>query len=212
MKVEVLNLSKKIKNNIILQNINITFNDGKIYGLIGKNGSGKSVFLKVLCGFYDPTEGKILANGIDITKSSIFLPETRALIEKPNFLPDLSGFENLLLLANIQKKISVEDIENTLKEVNLFQEKDKKYSTYSLGMKQKLAIAQVLMENTKIMIFDEPFNGIESETVEKIRKKLKELKKQGKIIILTSHHQEDILILADEIYKFDDGKVSLVKK
>lgn len=212
MKIDVLNLSKEFKNNKVLQSINVEFNEGKIYGLIGKNGSGKSVFLKVLCGFYKPTSGKVLVDGRDISEEGIFLPEARALIEHPNFISDLTGYENLLLLANIQNKIGKEEIEKSLKEVNLYQEKNKVYSSYSLGMKQKLGIAQVIMENPKIMIFDEPFNGIENDTVEKISKKLLELKKQGKIIILTSHHNEEISKLADEIYKFENGKIQSIKK
>ena len=211
MKIEVLNLSKEFKNNKVLHSINVEFNEGKIYGLIGKNGSGKSVFLKVLCGFYKPTDGKVLVDGRDISEEGIFLPEARALIEHPSFISDLTGYENLLLLANIQKKIGKEEIEKALKDVNLYQEKNKVYSSYSLGMKQKLGIAQVIMENPTIMIFDEPFNGIETDTVEKISKKLLELKKQGKIIILTSHHNEEISKLADEIYKFEDGKVQSIK-
>lgn len=211
MKIEVVNVSKEIKNNNILNEINMKFNEGKIYGLIGKNGSGKSVFLKVLCGFYRPTEGKILVDGADITKEDMFLPDTRALIEHPSFIPDLTGYENLLLLAKIQKKIGHKEIEEALNDVNLYKEKNKSYSSYSLGMKQKLGIAQVLMENPSIIILDEPFNGIESETVEKISENLKRLKKEGKTILLTSHHKEDIENLSDVVYKFEDGKVIQIK-
>ncbi len=209
MKIEVVNLSKKFKDQLVLDSINMKLQEGTIYGLIGKNGSGKSVFLKVLCGFYKPTEGKILVDGIDITGRNSFLPDTRALIERPNFISDLTGYENLLLLSNILKKIGKEEIEKTLEEVNLLKDKNKVYSSYSLGMKQKLGIAQVIMEDPKVMILDEPFNGIESSTVDKICKKLLEFKKQGKIIILTSHHPEEISRVADKVYKFDEGKVQL---
>lgn len=209
MKIEVVNLSKKFKDQVVLDSINMEFKEGTIYGFIGKNGSGKSVFLKVLCGFYKPTEGKILVDGIDITGRDSFLPDTRALIEHPNFISDLTGYENLLLLSNILKKIGREEIDKALEDVNLGKEKNKVYGSYSLGMKQKLGVAQVIMEDPKVMILDEPFNGIESSTVEKICKKLLEFKKQGKIIILTSHHLEEISKVADKIYKFDDGKVQL---
>ena len=211
MEIKVNNVSKKFNQVEVLNDINVKFKSGKIYGLIGRNGSGKSVFLKMLCGFYKPTEGEILYDGVDIVKSGLFPPSTRALIEKPNFLPDLSGLENLKLLASIQNIISEEEIIQTLERVNMIKDKDKKYSKYSLGTKQKLGIAQVLMENPEIMIFDEPLNGIEKETALKIRNILKEEKNKGKLIIIASHIKEDIEGLADIIYEFDGGGLSLKK-
>ena len=184
MKIEVKNLSKKFKDDVILSDINLTFESGNIYGLVGRNGSGKSVFLKMLCGFYYPTSGEILYDGHNYISNKEYPKDVRALIEKPSFMPDLSGFENLKLLAAIQNKISDKDIIKSLKDVNLDDERDKKYNIYSQGMRQKLGIAQVLMENPKVMILDEPFNGIEGESVKKIIKLLKELKKQDKIIII----------------------------
>lgn len=211
MKIEVTNLSKKFKNNLAVKNVNISFQDGKIYGIIGNNGSGKSVFLKMLCAFYIPTSGIILQDGVNYIKDNLFPKDTRALIESPNFIPELTGFENLKLLAYIQNKISDKEILETLKVVNLFNEKDKKYKEYSLGMKQKLGIAQVLMENPDVMIFDELFNGIEEDSVNKIRNILLDLKSQNKIIIITSHIKEDIELLSDEVYKFDNGRVEKIK-
>ncbi len=137
----------------------------------------------------------------------MFVPDLRALIEKPNFFPDLTGLENLKLFAKIQNKISEKEILNTLQLVNLIDEKDKKYSEYSLGMKQKLGIAQVFMEDPKIMILDEPFNGIEEETVLKISKYLKTEKEKGKIIILSTHIKEDLENISDKIYYFDNGTI-----
>lgn len=209
MKIEIKNIYKKFKNTLVLNNVNITFEKGKIYGLIGRNGSGKSVFLKLLCGFYAPTSGEILIDGININKNKEFLPNARALIEKPNFLLDLSGIDNLRLLASIQKKISEKEIVKALETVQLIDEKDKKFAHYSLGMKQKLGIAQVLMETPDIMIFDEPFNGVEESTTNKLRAHLEEIKKD-KIIIIASHIKEDIYGLADEVYKFEDGYVTKV--
>jgi ABC-2 type transport system ATP-binding protein len=208
MLIEVKNLSKNFKGVEILKNVNLKFNNGKIYGLVGRNGSGKSVFLKLLCGFYIPSIGTITFDSVDYIKEKGFPLDTRALIEKPNFLADLSGFENLKLLASLQNKITDNEIIKTLEDVNLIEEKDKKYSKYSLGMKQKLGIAQVLMENPKIMIFDEPFNGIEEATVKKIKKILLEEKKKDKLIIISSHIKEDIEELADEVYLFDGGLVN----
>lgn len=212
MILELKNTSKKFSDNVILENINIKFTSGKIYGLIGRNGSGKSVLLKLICGFYAPTTGEILLDGFDYTKDNSFPENTRALIEKPNFLPDLSGFENLKLLASIQNKISDEDIKDAMEKVNVYQEANKKYSKYSLGTKQKLGIAQVLMENPKIMILDEPFNGIENETVNKLRKILIEEKKKDKIIIIASHIKDDINKLADVIYEVDNGHITKKSK
>lgn len=209
MKIEVKNLAKNFKKIEVLKDINVEFEEGKIYGIIGRNGSGKSVFLKILCGLYEPSCGEVLIDGKNIFKNGIFLPETRAMIDKPCFLPDLSGFENLKLLASIQNKISEKEIEKILDAVNLMSEKDKKFKNYSLGMKQKLNIAQVLMENPKIMIFDEPFNGIDIKSVEKIKKLILD-SKNDKIILVTSHVKNDILDLADEIYLFDDGNIQLI--
>ncbi len=214
MKIEVKNVSKEFKKVVVLHDLNVTFEEGKIYGLVGRNGSGKSVFLKMLCGFYTPTSGKILYDGINFIKEKTFPSDTRALIEKPDFISDLTGYENLELLAQIQGKIGKEEIVEVLKKLHLEKDMDKKFSKYSLGMKQKLGIAQVLMEDPKVMILDEPFNGIEDETVEELRDWLLEEKKRGKIIVLATHIKDDIAKIVDELYKFNGEtmtKVSLEK-
>ena len=211
MEIIVKALSKKFKKVTILENINMKFESGKIYGIVGRNGSGKSVFLKILCSFYKPTTGEVLYGNINYNSNNSFPPSVRALIEKPTFFPDLTGYENLKLLASIQNKIGNEEINKTLELVNLTTEKNKKYSEYSLGTKQKLAIAQVLMESPDVMIFDELFNGIEEATVEKIRNILLDLKNQNKLIIVTSHIKEDIDVLSDEVYNFDNGHVERIK-
>lgn len=207
MKLELLNITKKFNDNIVIDNANIVLDGGKIYGIIGRNGSGKSVLLKLICGFYSPSKGKILLNGVDYSSENSFPENTRALIEKPNFLPDLTGYENLLLLASIQNKVGKEQIMKVMNQLNMQQEINKKYSKYSLGTKQKLGIAQVLMENPDVMIFDEPFNGVEKDTAEKIREVLLKEKKKGKIIIIASHIKEDIDMLADVVYKIESGKI-----
>lgn len=212
MKIEIKNVTKKFKENVILNNINITFESGKIYGLIGRNGSGKSVLLKMICAFYEPTNGEILFDGENVIKNKTFPKSTRAIIEGPNFLPDLTGKENLLLLADIQKTIGEKEIDETLKLVNLYEDKDKKYSKYSLGMKQKLGLAQVFMENPQVIILDEPFNGIEDKTALKLREYLKKEKKKGKLIIIATHIKEDVDELVDELYKFDEGKIIKLEK
>lgn len=212
MKVDVKNVSKSFKGVTILHDINVTFESGKIYGFIGRNGTGKSVFLKMLCGFYKPTTGTILYDGVDVIRENGFPKDTRALIETPQFLPDLTGFENLELLASIQKKIGKEEIIETLKKVNLLTEKDKKYGKYSLGMKQKLGLAQVFMEDPSIIILDEPLNGIEQKTADDLRELLRREKEKGKLIFIASHIKEDIESLADIIYVFDDGTIHKIEK
>ncbi|MCI8347044.1 MAG: ATP-binding cassette domain-containing protein [Bacilli bacterium] len=208
MKIEIKNLSKSFKNNTIIKDINMVLEGGKIYGLVGRNGSGKSVFLKIISGLYNPTSGEVIYNGIDIFKEKIIPPSTRALIEKPTFLPELTGMENLRLLASIQHKIDDKEIIDSLKKVNMYNDKDKKYSKYSLGTKQKLGIAQVLMENPDVIILDEPFNGIELATVKTLRNLLLEEKNKGKLIIIATHIKEDIEELVDVLYEFDDGKAT----
>ena len=211
MKIQLENVSKEFDGNIVLKDVNLEFKEKNIYGLIGRNGSGKSVLLKMICGFYKPTTGKILIDGHNIILENSFLPDARVLIEKPNFLPDETGVENLKILAKIQDKIDDKRINETLDLVNLsIEDRNKKYHKYSLGMKQKLGIAQVLMENPEIMIFDEPFNGVESITIEKIKNELIKQKKMGKIIIISSHIKEDLEEIADEIYCFDSGEVSKI--
>lgn len=207
MKIKIEKVSKTFKNDEVLSNINMIFEDGNIYGLYGRNGAGKSVLLKLICGFYIPTSGIITFDGIDFNAKLKFPDDLRALIEKPTFFPDLTGFENLKLLADIQNKITDKDIMKALEIVNLTEEKDKTYSKYSLGMKQKLGIAQVIMEYPKILILDEPFNGIEQKTVSKLIDYLKQEKRSGKIIILSTHIKEDLEKIADKIFYFDDGNI-----
>lgn len=210
MKLEIKNLCKTFDNNQVLNDINLEMNSGHIYGFIGRNGSGKSVLLKIICGFYMPTSGMILQDGVDYSKEGRFPENTRALIEKPKFIPDLTGYENLELLASIQNKIGKEEIINTLEKLNLTKEMNKNFSKYSLGTKQKLGIAQALMEDPDMIILDEPFNGVENSTANDIRKLLIEEKKKGKLIIIASHIKEDIETLSDEVYEFDGGKVTKI--
>ena len=212
MKIEINNLSKTLDNNIILDNINMSLESGNIYGFIGRNGSGKTMLLKVICGFVKPTSGTILINDENALANNYFNNEIRALIEKPNFINNLSGFDNLKLLAGINNKIDDKTILTWLDKVNLLEEKDKLYSKYSLGMKQKLGIVQALMEDTKIILLDEPLNGIDENSVNIIRNILLEEKNKDKLIIIATHIKEDIEKLCNIIYHFDSGKVTIVDK
>lgn len=208
MKIELHNISKTFGENKVLDNINLEFTSGKVYSFIGRNGSGKSVLFKIISGFYKPTSGRVLFDGLDINKDIKIPPSTRTLIEGPSFIPNLSGYQNLKLLSDINKKIGKNEIYDALEKVNLFDDKDKLYYKYSLGMKQKLGLAQVLMEDPEVMILDEPFNGIENESVKKLREILLKEKSRGKIILIATHIREDISVLSDEIYEVDGTHVN----
>ena len=209
--LECKHLCKSYGSKSVLKDINLTFESGKIYGFTGRNGSGKSVLLKIICGFYTPTSGEVLLDNYNYILNNDFPKSTRCLIEKPNFLPDLTGYENLKLLASIENKIGDKEIMDTIEKLNLKEEINKKYSKYSLGTKQKLGIAQVLMEDPKLIVLDEPLNGIENETAKEVRKILNEEKKKDKIIIVASHIKEDIDTLADVVYNIDNGIVEKIK-
>lgn len=212
MIIEIKGVSKSFRGVEVLKGVTMTLESGHVYGFIGHNGSGKTVLLKLICAFLEPTTGEILFNGKNIIKNNEYPPSTRALIERPTFISELSGKENLELLAKIQKKVGNKEIEEALRKVGIEKEKDKLYYKYSLGMKQKLGIAQVLMEDPQILILDEPFNGLDEESTKKIREILLEEKKKGKLIILATHLKEDIELLCDELYKFDDGAVTKEEK
>ena len=206
-KINIENLTKILDQNKVLDNINLEFKEGKIYGIIGRNGSGKSLLFKTICGFLTPTSGKVYINDIDIYQTKTFPPSTRALIENTNFINSLTAFENLKLLADIKKDVGIKEIEDTLVLVNLQNEKSKKFGKYSLGMKQKLGIASVLMENPKIIILDEPFNGIDKSSIQQIKDYLLKIK-SDKIILIASHIESDISDLCDEIIEMDLGKIN----
>lgn len=203
MQLELKNISKKFKKNEVLNNISFTISSGKIIGFTGRNGSGKSVLFKIIAKILEPSDGQILTD-----KEKY---ETRVLIDGPSFLSNLTGFENLKLLANIQKKITDEEIMFYVKKLNLEKFINEKYSKYSLGTKQKLGIVQALMESPDMIILDEPFNGIEKETIPIIKELLKEEKQKNKIILLASHIENDLNDLCDEIFEVDNGNVLKIK-
>ena len=205
--VETKNLTKKIGNEIILKDVNTKFENKKIYGIVGRNGSGKTMFLKSLCGFLTPTSGTVLINQKDIYKEEMFSNNVGISFSNSNYIKDLTGFENLELIANIKKQISKEDIIDALKKVNLSKEKDKKYGKYSLGMKQKLDIAQAIMEKPEILLLDEPFNGLDDESVKLIKKLIIDLKNSGNTIIIATHIKDDIENFCDEVIRFDMGTI-----
>lgn len=207
MEIELINVKKTIDKVDIINDVNLRLKSGNIYGFIGRNGSGKTMVLKMICGFVKPTEGTILIENKNIFAKNYFNGSIRALIEKPKFLGELTGYENLKLLADINKKIDSKEIEKWLKKFDMYKEKDKKYSKYSLGMKQKIGIIQVLMEEPNIIILDEPFNGLDENSTKLVKELLLKEKKKNKIIIIASHIKEDIDYLCDIKIKFEDGTI-----
>lgn len=211
MIVKLDNVSKSFKHQAIINNINITFKPNKIYGIIGRNGSGKTVLLKMICGILKPDSGKILFDNEDYINKFGVPKSTRALIESPEMINDLSGFENLKLIASIKNEIDDKQILKTLEIVGLKNEEYKKYKNYSLGMKQKLGIAQVLMEDADLIILDEPFNGLDDKSANNMRNLIKSLK-ANKIIIVATHIKDDIENLIDDLYKIDGGNLIYERK
>ena len=206
--IECKNLTLQLKNqNKILDNINISMEKGKVYGFVGRNGCGKTMLFRTICGFVKPAAGEIIVDNLRIGKDIEYIRNTGASIGESDFLRHLSGYENLKLLAEINNKITDEEILSVLKKVNLFEEKDKKFKKYSVGMKQKLRIAQAIMEEPEILILDEPFNGVDRESVLKIREYLNDLKKQNKTVLLASHMSEDLQVLWDHIFKMELGRI-----
>lgn len=205
--IKLEHVSKEIDNNLVLDDINIIFKRGKTYALVGKNGSGKTMLLRLLCNLIRPSKGNVTIENEQLDEA-IYKYNFGVLIEKPKFLNDLTGYENLELLASIKKVITNEDILSILDEVNLGEEKDKRYSKYSLGMKQKLAIAQAFMENPSIILLDEPFNGLDSKSTDKIRKLILSKKTKDNLIIIATHNDKDIELLCDEVIYMTDGKIN----
>ena len=183
------------------------FYPGKIYGFVGRNGSGKTVLMKMILGFIKPTSGTIKVNGKQVGKEIDIPDDIGAIIETPGFLPEYSAFQNLKLMAMIRGKITSERIRETIKLVGLDPDSKKHVGKYSLGMRQRLGIAQAIMEDPQILLLDEPLNGLDNEGVEEMRNVLLKQKDQGKLIIIASHSKEDIDILCDEIFRFDHGKI-----
>lgn len=206
----VENVVKIFGEEKVLKNVSHGFEKGKVHGIIGNNGSGKTVMLKCICGFMQPTTGRVLVRGKEIGKDVDFPEDIGIIIEAPGFLPTKTGFRNLQILASLKGKIGREEIIRTIERVGLDPAMRKPVSKYSLGMRQRLGIAQAIMEDPDLLILDEPFNGLDKYGVEDIRNIIKELKEQKKTILLVSHNGEDIRLLCDTVCEMDAGNLQEV--
>lgn len=203
--IEVRDVTLVIGKTTILKNVTASFESGKIYGLIGRNGSGKTMLMKCICGFIRPTSGEIIVDEKKVGKEIDFPQNMGIIIETPGFIPYYSGYKNLKLLAGLRKRINSEGIKQAMINVGLDPKLKRHVKKYSLGMRQRLGLAQAIMENPDILILDEPMNGLDKEGVEDMREYLLQLKKQGKLILIASHSSEDISILCDCIYEMEKG-------
>lgn len=207
MKIDVKNYTKLIKKKTILDNVNISFESGKIYGLHGKNGSGKTMLLRAICGLILPTSGGVSIDGKVIGKDIEFPDSVGIIIENMTMLTDYTAFDNLKILAKIKKIATDEDIRSALENVGLNPDDKKKVKAFSLGMKQKLNIAQAIMEKPKLLLLDEPTNALDEESVKDVRKLLLEMKEQGVLIIIASHNKEDLEVLCDDLVEIYEGRI-----
>jgi ABC-2 type transport system ATP-binding protein len=207
--ISVRDLCLKIKDFTILDHVSIECEQGKIYGLIGRNGSGKTMLMKSILGFVHCDSGSIEVFGKTIGKDVDYAPDTGIIIETPGFIGYYSGYKNLKLLADIKRNIDDKRIREVMTFVGLDPNMKKAVRKYSLGMRQRLGLAQAIMEDPKLLILDEPFNGLDNEGVEEMRRCLLGLKKKGTTILLASHSKEDVGVLCDEVYQMEHGRIRL---
>lgn len=209
-KIIVDGVSLTIKKTEILKSVSAKFEQGGIHGLIGRNGSGKTMLMKCICGFVRPNSGKIIVDGKIIGKDCDFPENVGIIIETPGFIPYYSGYKNLKLLADLNKKINAAQIRQAMENVGLDPYLRLHVGKYSLGMRQRLGLAQAIMEKPDILILDEPMNGLDKDGVSEMRKYLLDLKGQGKTILIASHSAEDIEVLCDTVYEMDKGVLTLL--
>lgn len=206
-RIVVENLVKTIKDALILDHINLVMESGKIYGLRGKNGCGKTMLMRAICGLILPTEGKVLIDNKELHREIQVPPSIGVLIENPSFLPQYTGYRNLKMLGNLSDVISKDDIRISMERVGLDPEDKRVYRKYSLGMKQKLGIANAIMGEPDVIILDEPINALDEESTGRIKTVLKELAEKGKLILVACHDREELEFLSDVIYEMKDGRI-----
>ncbi|SDL84312.1 ABC-2 type transport system ATP-binding protein [Kandleria vitulina] len=200
MHIELNHVSKIIKKNTILTNVNLEFEGGRIYGLVGTNGSGKTMLMRLLAGLIKASEGEIIVDGRKVEYGRKLYFDMGVIIEKPEFFNDLTGMENLEMLSKLKGKITREEMRKAMERVQLDPENRKKVKEYSLGMRQRLGIAQAIMEDPDVLILDEVTNALDEGGISMVYDVLKEEKEKGKIIVISSHNRQDIDTLCDEIY------------
>ena len=206
--VEVQNVTKSFKKKVVLEDVSAYFGEGMIHGIIGRNGSGKTVLLKCICGFLSVDRGGITVDGRKVRHST---PQDIGIIlETPGFIQNKSGYHNLKMLASIRGKIGKTELRDVMEKVGLDADEKKAVRKYSLGMRQRLAIAQAIMESPKLLLLDEPMNGLDKTGVQEIRKILLELKEEGITIIMASHYVEDIDVLCDTVWEMEQGSIDKV--
>lgn len=210
--IQVKNLSKDFGQDRVLKCVNRDFESGKIHGIVGNNGSGKTVLMKCICGFLLPTEGTVIVNGRRVGKDVDFPLDLGVIIETPGFLPGVTGVKNLEILASLNKKIGLSEIADAIRRVGLDPHMKKPVGKYSLGMRQRLGIAQAIMEDPSLLILDEPLNGLDKHGVAEMRKLIKGLKDEGKTILLASHNQGDIDELCDTVCEMDAGVMTMIRE
>lgn len=209
--ITVSNVNLTLQKNEILKNVSASFERGKIHGLIGRNGSGKTMLMKCICGFVKPTSGEITVAEKRIGKDCDFPESVGIIIETPGFIPYYSGYKNLKLLADLRGKITKETIRVTMEKVGLDPNLKRHVRKYSLGMRQRLGLAQAIMEDPELLVLDEPMNGLDKDGVADMRKYLLDLKAQGKTILIASHSAEDIDMLCDTVCEMDKGTPTVVR-
>lgn len=209
--IEIQNVSKHFGEEHVLKEVSHTFEKGKIHGIVGNNGSGKTVLMKCICGFLKPDSGAIFVNHKQVGVETDFPEDIGIIIETPGFLPHLSGTQNLRILASLQRKANDHAIWSVLELVGLDPNMKKPVGKYSLGMRQRLGFAQALMEDPGLLILDEPFNGLDKHGVVHIRGIIKNLRLEGKTVILASHNQVDIDELCDTVCEMDAGVLTVVR-
>lgn len=208
MKLEIKDYTKVIRGNTVLDHINLTFSGGKIYGLKGINGSGKTMLMRAVCGLILPTHGSVVIDGKTLGKELSFPESAGVLIENPSFLPNLTGIRNLKILADLQGGVTEEQIRSVLTTVGLDPDDRRKFRKYSLGMKQKLGIAAAILGDPELIILDEPLNALDTDGVEMVHTVLAQAKARGALIILACHDAEELNALSDEIITIESGKIT----
>lgn len=205
--VDVKDVSLILQKNRILDHISVSFEKGKIHGLVGRNGSGKTMLIKCICGFVRPTSGEIVVGGKRVGADVDFPDDMGYIIETPGFIPYYSGYTNLKLLADLKGRIGKEEIRESMERVGLDPDLRRHVRKYSLGMRQRLEIAQAIMEDPDILLLDEPFNGLDSDGVREMHDYFLSLKEEGKTMILVSHSTEDIDLLCDHVVHIEKGRI-----